>query len=420
MYDFGNKMDAEFSNCNSGLPAQAQCPTDHLTGHPPCVEAGVLLVADDLTGACDSGLAFVNHGFTASMQISAGRLRPEPGTDVVAISAETRNLPPEKAGARMGELAALHRRDGALLFHKSDSAGRGNPGEEMLALARVNGCDTLLYTPAFPSAGRVVRNGHLTVSDFSGQTSTLDLRQLIPASARERICVVPTGSEAELRRILLEASGAGRNIWLCDADTEQDLAQLVRAAFGLQQHLFPLQRLLWSGSAGLAAAVAAAVAGERVAHATPLPFPSVQGRVLIVCGTPHPVTSLQMRKLILRATPLSMASTLDLPAFDCGVLSVNLADCQPERFRRFWQKLHDAGHPPVVSLVLTGGDTAAFVLASLGTERLQLGGEVEPGIPWSVVRGGQADGCVVITKSGGFGTEESLVNLAGYCQRMQR
>jgi uncharacterized protein YgbK (DUF1537 family) len=49
----------------------------------------------------------------------------------------------------------------------------------------------------------------------------------------------------------------------------------------------------------------------------------------------------------------------------------------------------------------------------LQTTELWLGGELEPGIPWSVAGGGMIDGYVVITKSGGFGVEESLVNAVG-------
>jgi uncharacterized protein YgbK (DUF1537 family) len=32
-----------------------------------------------------------------------------------------------------------------------------------------------------------------------------------------------------------------------------------------------------------------------------------------------------------------------------------------------------------------------------------LQGELAPGIPWGLVQGGDAHGCVVVTKSGGFG-----------------
>jgi uncharacterized protein YgbK (DUF1537 family) len=78
----------------------------------------------------------------------------------------------------------------------------------------------------------------------------------------------------------------------------------------------------------------------------------------------------------------------------------------------------DAVHAgPVAALILTGGDTAAFVQRSLGASRIELGGELARGIPWGFVEGGVADGCVVITKSGGFGDRDTLVQAFEFCER---
>ena len=60
-------------------------------------------------------------------------------------------------------------------------------------------------------------------------------------------------------------------------------------------------------------------------------------------------------------------------------------------------------------LLLTGGETARAVCQTLGCTRLWLGGEVEPGIPWSRMVDGRLPGMRVVTKAGGFGGEESLV-----------
>ena len=55
------------------------------------------------------------------------------------------------------------------------------------------------------------------------------------------------------------------------------------------------------------------------------------------------------------------------------------------------------------ALILTGGDTALFAANTLGAHSFILHGELAPGIPWGIVQGGMAEGCIVITKSGGFG-----------------
>ena len=63
----------------------------------------------------------------------------------------------------------------------------------------------------------------------------------------------------------------------------------------------------------------------------------------------------------------------------------------------------------VGGLVLTGGEVAAAVCAALGAETLRLGGELLPGIPWSVVEGGVATGALIATKAGSFGDERALL-----------
>ena len=58
------------------------------------------------------------------------------------------------------------------------------------------------------------------------------------------------------------------------------------------------------------------------------------------------------------------------------------------------------------SLVLTGGATAEAVLDALGVYLLDLEGEVLPGLPLS-----RGEGWRIVTKSGGFGTADTLADL---------
>jgi uncharacterized protein YgbK (DUF1537 family) len=62
-------------------------------------------------------------------------------------------------------------------------------------------------------------------------------------------------------------------------------------------------------------------------------------------------------------------------------------------------------------LVLSGGETANAVCHGLGTEVVQISGELEAGIPWGTLIGGTATGLPVITKAGGFGDIHSLINV---------
>jgi uncharacterized protein YgbK (DUF1537 family) len=67
--------------------------------------------------------------------------------------------------------------------------------------------------------------------------------------------------------------------------------------------------------------------------------------------------------------------------------------------------------PSTACLVLTGGETAAAVLAATGLGVLQVVGEVLPGIPLCKACG-RDDLPLIVTKSGGFGAPDALSLLA--------
>ena len=65
-------------------------------------------------------------------------------------------------------------------------------------------------------------------------------------------------------------------------------------------------------------------------------------------------------------------------------------------------------------IIATGGDTAQQVCLSLGAYGLIPTKELEPGIPLGVLVGGIADGVLMVTKSGGFGSDSVLADSIEY------
>lgn len=378
---------------------------------PAAPSPPVLLLADDLTGACDASVGFVHQGFTASVLLQDASAEQPPSTDVLASVTFTRGLSPEAARQKLLIHPLLRSFSGATIFHKVDSAGRGNPGVEMMTIAEQTGRDIILYAPAFPAAGRVVRNGQLHIADFSERNRVVDLFALVPPELRTRVEWIKIQSLESLRRTMMDANSAGRNLWICDAASEQDLDGLVGAVSGLSV------RPLWSGSAGLAAAVARQCFVPHFGQTAKRSQTPRPGRTLVISGTEHAVTLAQFEHLAQSSVCLSLDAKV-LPEFTCGCLQIDWAQVTPDAVRRFWQRLHNADQPPIASLLLTGGDTAAFVLEALGASSLRLGGELEPGIPWSLAVGGMVDGVLVVTKSGSFGIIDSLARCAELSQRM--
>jgi uncharacterized protein YgbK (DUF1537 family) len=231
----------------------------------------------------------------------------------------------------------------------------------------------------------------LDIRDAAGQHTTISLRSLFPDVEDAHIEVLAVGSEAVLEQQLSHALNSGVHVVLCDATSQSDLERLANAAFRLPQPI------LWAGSAGLARALAAILPALKQRDV--IPPARRTSRTMLFVGTDHPVTTLQV-------------SHLEAQSSDPAQCSIHRVDSQSQ------EKIRDAFEvAPVAALVLTGGDTAAFVLRALNASSILLAGEISPGIPWGTIQGGLADGCTVITKSGGFGERDALARAFEFCNR---
>lgn len=362
--------------------------------------SGVVIVADDLTGACDSGVAFVATGCPVRVMLDTPPVtanitcHPEIGEGVVSYTTESRNLPETQAGERVAEVMAIlaSTQPNAIVFKKVDSAARGNFGAETIAAIEASGTVLALVAPAFPQAERTVHSGILSVRDLSGQDSRISLRDQFSSLDSTCIGILHTCSEAEVQLGIRRAIANGIRILLCDTDTQEDLERL--AAAGSQLPQSPL----WVGSAGLAQALAGTLPIS-ISEKT-LRHERRQGRTLLFVGSTHPVTRLQLARL-----------EEQTPESEHAVVPV---DCMPASEAEIRGSFTAE---PTAALILTGGDTAAFVLKALDASSILLAGELAPGIPWGFVEGGVADGCMVVTKSGGFGDRDALKHAVEFCAR---
>jgi D-threonate/D-erythronate kinase len=358
-----------------------------------------VILADDLTGACDSAAAFAARGLAARVVLDLERLARTLG-QVAACSLETRNLPEEAAASRLRAVAErILGPDPGVLFCKIDSAGRGPIGEGILSILDAAGRGWALVTPAFPDQGRRVKDGILHVLEQDGQTKQIALNRLFPYASHSMLGLIPGGDAEERGRRIAVALAENRRILLCDAETQEDLSALVEAA-----RRAGCGPALWCGSAGLARALGESLIS--VAEARPeAAYPYKGGRVsLLFAGSPHSATARQMEALA--AFPA---------AARCVVASVRCGETTDEQVLDLWARAQRSGGTR--GLILTGGDTASLVLRALRADSILIRGEVASGIPWGVIEGGLASGYRVVTKSGGFGDREALVEAVRFLER---
>lgn len=357
------------------MPTEARIPDFVTLSFADPHSGRIVLLADDLTGACDASAAFLRTGRSVRVWFGAGVEFSTPES-VQAFNTDSRALSARRA-AREVSLAcsALGSDSNSLFFKKVDSAARGPLAAELLAAQRSLGSRAVLFAPAFPAAGRTVRDGTLEVEDAAGQHTQVRLERLFPFTVRGSIFHVSHARE------LVPALDAGKTLLICDSANQGDLDALAHAANGQPG-------LLYAGSAGLAQALASLVPARPMAALVP-----PAARTLLIAGTPHPVTKMQLKEL----------ESADQDGV--RVLHLRMAFNAAGRIRSAFHS-----YAPQ-ALILTGGETAQLAVRALAAHSFILQGEFAPGIPWGTMQGGDAHGCTVVTKSGGFGSPTAFSNI---------
>lgn len=396
-----------------------------------------VLIADDLSGAADSGVAFARHGARVVVSWDLGEMAD---AEVVALSTESRHRTPEEARQRvLRALDGLAERDpggeARWFYKKIDSTLRGHPGLELATLLERVGYTRALVAPAFPAQGRVTREGVHYVhrcplaetvfgSEVGGSRVDAVLAHGLPAAWLRHIPLARVREGPEAVAAVLGRRSEGRQVWIGDAETDEDLRCLAQAARGVGVRVF-------CGAGGLAAALAQVLArrgGWSSSSVAPQSLRRGAGAVWVVVGSRHPQSRRQVEVMRAAGVPVA-APSLDGRPLMRGMrggetdrvvlLSATDLPYRPGQEGEIAGTL--AGHVrqafeagSVGALVVTGGETAMAVYGALGARALQLGGEVEPGIPWGVLMGGMAHGLPVVTKAGGFGDEDSLGRAARF------
>jgi len=119
--------------------------------------AGIIVIADDLSGAAELANAAVQFGFSAEVQMHfcAGS-----DADVVCVDTDTRSLEPETAAAFVAEVArVIAATSPELVYKKCDSVLRGPVAAESLAIAGALERTRILLIPANLSRQRIIRGG---------------------------------------------------------------------------------------------------------------------------------------------------------------------------------------------------------------------------------------------------------------------
>ena len=402
----------------------------------------VTVIADDLTGAADCGIAFTIAGLPTF--VAVGETAPA-AAQIVAVDIDSRRLAPGLAAerARVAALRAI-RQGSRALYKKIDSTLRGNVGPELAATFQVavdaarGPRPIAVVAPAFPATGRITREGRVLVGGVpleetevwraSGMAGPADIVAMLRLAGLRAAAVrrdgVRAGAEA-LAGTFGQLSASGIDAVVCDAEDEDDLARIAHAGARAGAPV------VWVGSAGLARHLPAALGLHRDEAAPGPCLEERDGPALLLVGSRSRVAREQAERVaaepgvaaiavapevllegergsdwaaIAAALRNALSSGRDVVLLTGLETTVEL-DCGADLAAAFGRLA--AGHAAGLrGLVATGGDVARAALAALGAGGLHLAGEVEPGVPIGTTD--TAPALQVITKAGAFGTPSTL------------
>jgi uncharacterized protein YgbK (DUF1537 family) len=418
-------------------------------------------IADDFTGATDLANMLVRGGMRTvqSIGIPSPEVLAGLDADAIVIALKSRTVPVADAVAESLEALAWLREHGCeQIFFKYcstfDSTAAGNIGQVSEALLAALGSDFTLACPAFPENGRTIFRGHLFVQDQLLNESGMQHHPLTPMTDANLVNVlqaqttlpvgllrydtVAKGVDAVKARITqLRADGVGMAV--ADAVSDADLYTLGEACAGLP---------LLTGGSGLAlglpenfrragklreldaAAVPAVAGGEVVLAGSASGATNGQVAAWLEAGRP----ALQINPLALAAGEPVVAQALAF-ARDAAQTVLIYATCPPDEVKAVQQQLGVERAGAIVEqalgeiasglraagvrrFVVAGGETSGAVVQALGVHLLQIGAQIDPGVPATVSTGSEP--LALALKSGNFGGRDffakALNHLAGAAQ----
>jgi uncharacterized protein YgbK (DUF1537 family) len=376
----------------------------------------ILGIADDTTGAIEVGAKFAMAG--VSTLVTTGNY-PEFDRDGFVVDAQTRHLSPWEARQRILQLAGAAIEAGVPhLFKKTDSTLRGHIAVEFQALIDAFPDRPLLYVPAYPQMGRIVRDSQLYVhgmtleeTAFAADRLNPSVQGWIPGLLADG-CGAPVLPASTGERILeLLAAVPGGVIILCDGTTDEDLRSVAEALAASGREC------IVAGTAGFCEPWVNALPIERTFQGE---VPAVR-RCLVVSGSLHPASN----AAILRAaeagipviSPADEAAGDDLTAAALAealsahpwVALTTTGTCPESVVERMGALAARAIEmQPVDGVAVFGGDTTLGVLEALGASVVEPIRDLLPGVPVSILQHGDRR-LALITKAGGFGDDGTLL-----------
>jgi len=418
------------------------------------MEKKIGIIADDLTGANDSGVQLTEKGLNTSVLFEITEQTSHLDSGIV-INTDSRALVQKQAFDVTKQAAEFLKKSGyPHIYKKMDSTLRGHIGTELKAINEVMNPEFIFISPAFPALGRTTKDGiHYVNGTKIADTETANdpkhpvKESFIPALIEKEIGEAvgllkkeDVTSASVFQERINQLKQENIHYLVSDAETEEELLQAAREMSRMSTNV------IWAGSAGLAEVLPEVLGLSEKTDTRSFPRSK---QTITVCGSLSGVTQSQVRFAMkqpgvsgieldtmhifssdwekLKEDYLStciaklregMDIVLYLPSNDeirtevkkignqLGLSSNQIGERISGAIGEIVSKLVQADDK-LSGLVLTGGDTAKDTAKALGGVGIRLVKQIEAGIPLGTLIGTDRD-FTVVTKAGAFGKEGSI------------
>ncbi len=406
-------------------------------------------IADDFTGATDLCSMLVRGGMRTVQLIGVPSAdQPPPDADAVVVALKSRTAPARQAVEEsLAALKWLQQAGARQFFFKYcstfDSTDQGNIGPVADALIAALGCGFALACPAFPTNARTVYLGYLFAGGTLLNESGMENHPLTPMTDANLVRVLSRQTEGTvglvpfvtvdqgphaIRDAMTQLKERGRRYAIVDAITDAHLLSIGEAA---------ANHALITGGSGVAMGLPANFrrAGFLSDAIDPGALPKVDGACAVVAGSCSRATLAQLgfARAHLPVFELDALANADAASLSEAALAwaadkvgekpvVIAASAPPEQVAALQSRLgrEQAGAliedavariaeglvaRGVRRMVVAGGETSGAVVGRLGVRSLRIGGEIDPGVPWTVASGSGPE-LMLALKSGNFGATD--------------
>lgn len=422
----------------------------HTEGGKEHKQSFCLVLADDLTGALDSGVQLSEKGMRVVIIPHHSIAMPDlKEVDFLVYNTETRHCSAKEAGEIVSSLVRKAKAVGVGTFYKkTDSGLRGNIGAELSALLEATGEKRLHFIPAYPLAGRTTKNGKQYIREELLENSIFARDPIEPAVRSDVGEIIRTAVEIPTWNLSVERGlpekaelEEFRGILIYDAETDAELLKIA-------DYLLKEKELkAVAGCAGFLSAYPVPKLPEKELSSK-LQFKDLlKGeKLLVLSGSMNDVTKGQLRYSAERGNPRFHLPIEKLKK-DCWnkeekelflqALGQKISDKKLLLFDSLSENESKEGEKPLIYpeeislriarhmgefagllqkhfpdriLMVIGGDTLQGLINAEGITALYPIAELSQGVVLSKYVGKGKD-CFVISKSGAFGKEEELVYL---------